>query len=192
MNPIHSHLAVPILGCVVLAIAPAVEARAEGALSLTGEISADIAYRLRIDFATTVNDRTCQFDDYITGMWIPQVESRYEAPSVTGTEHVIQATLTPPSPNTACGWRPKVIHLCVGPRTGRDVDFSCRPLFLLTPFGETLPTRLTISCDIGRWLCVTPDGEDPALQVNSLEGATRLDLVVGIPNRDSGARHSRK
>src|ERR1700742_4165233 len=82
-------------------------------LAIQGKISPQMRYRLKIDYTTTANDHACQFDDYITGMWDPKSETRYEAPAIKGGRHSLSIPLGHPGGAGACGWRPSVIAACV-------------------------------------------------------------------------------
>lgn len=146
-------------------------------LHMSGTISPDMRYRIRIDYFTTVNDRACQFEDQITGMWIRQVESRVEAPRIIGESHSLSVSLTRPPGAGACEWRASVVHICAGPRDGADADLNCRSLFVTTPFAEAPAPAVKLGCDRQTWNCITPENRDPTQQVSSVAADIRLDLV---------------
>ncbi len=148
-------------------------------LAFAGRIDPALRYRVRVDYATSVNDRACQVDDYITGMWIPQLESRFEAPTIAGATHGFTTPLARPSGTGACAWTPKVVFLCLGPRTAADDALACKALMMFTPVGEDPPAAVALTCDAAVGACVDAGGRDPARQVRALTGPIQLDVAAG-------------
>jgi hypothetical protein len=173
-----------IVGVLLAAAGPALAAQGD-AISLSGKISQDMRYRLRIDYATTVNDQSCQFEDQITGMWIRQLESRYEAPQIDGGAHGLTVSIGHPGGPGVCDWRPSVVYLCVGARTAADEALNCRSLFVVTPFASLPSQSISLTCEPQSWTCITTDGRDPTQQVSGLGGQFRLDIASGALKSDS-------
>jgi hypothetical protein len=173
-----SHWIVAIVGACTMLCAPALASAGTGdILALQGQISPDLKYRIRIDYSTSTNDHACQYDDYITGMWIPQVESRYEAPEISGDRHRLSTPLGRPDGAGACGWRPLVVALCVGLRNASDEATACRTLFLIRPDSESAPEAISLTCDIASWICVDSAGRAAARQVGAIGEPVRLDVL---------------
>jgi hypothetical protein len=151
-----------------------------GTLELAGHLDADIRYLLRLDYATTVNDRSCQFEDTITGLWIARLESRFERPEIEGDTHRLRISLSHPGGMGACEWRPSVIYLCVGPRDAADSAINCHPLFTLTTLADRPPpATLALICEPKFWNCVSQERRSPTREVSRFDAVIRLDISTG-------------
>lgn len=143
-------------------------------LALRGRLSVDLTYAARIDYATTVNARACQQDDYITGMLIPLADSRYVTPTVAGERHELSAPLAKPGADPACGWRPKAVYLCVGPRDAGPPRDHCSLLFLMRADAPAPRPALALACAKA---CTLAGGGDPRQEVGGLPSPVQLDLL---------------
>jgi hypothetical protein len=162
-----------------LAVSPtAIAADGEQVLSLEGRISPQAQYLIRVDYATTVNDRSCQFEDSITGLWIRKLDSRYEHPTINGDSHSLKIPLTHPGGVGACSWQPSVVYACVGPRGAADAAASCTPLFVMTPLGGKPAASISLACDPQSWRCATTDGKIPGQEVSGFPDPIRLDIAA--------------
>jgi hypothetical protein len=167
------------VGCAGGASGAAEPANEADSLVLAGHLSAQLAYRIRVDFATTLNDGACKFDDSITGMWVPLVESYYYQPTVSGDEHHLRIPLERPGPPDRCNWKPTTAYLCVGPRDSREPDSTCTPLLVARAAGHPPARSVAILCDPAKWVCVTAQRRDPVQEVDDLHQSLDLDISVG-------------
>lgn len=177
MRPTAAIAAVALGLTVVLASSASAEPPAP-TLSLHGRVAADLSYRVRVDHATTANDQACKFDDQITGMWVPLVESRFHDPVVEAGEHRVTVPLTSGAAGP-CGWRPVSAFLCIGWRGDAQPASDCKPLLVVRPGVEAPAADIKVICDPERRVCVTPDNTDPVQEVGALAGDLQLDLTVG-------------
>ena len=143
--------------------------------ALHGRIATSLRYRLRIDYATTAAEPSCQFDDYITGLSIAQTTSLYGAPEIRDGRHSLTMPLSYPGHADSCGWQATTIYLCVGAATAPDPALSCQPWFVMRPAAETAPAAVTLACDAAG-VCTDRAGRAPVLQVERIDRPIALDL----------------
>ncbi len=161
-----SWMVVPFLSLVVTA-----EAGTEKILELQGRISEQATYRVQVDFATTVNDRACQFEDYITGMWIAQRQTQFFPAQISGKTHRARVDLNYLGDGAACGWQPAVISVCVGSRSAEQAPAYCHALYVMQAHGGSEPAAATMHCDTQSWVCTDASGS--ALPRQGIAGFTK-------------------
>jgi hypothetical protein len=103
----------------------------EGHLELSGDLDIDVVVSARLQYATTVNARACQYDDEITGMRIPMREDKDFAMEATPGRYRILIPLARPGGVTDCGWSPRTLLLCVS-RPRRAAVVNCLAMFVVS------------------------------------------------------------
>ena len=161
----------------LLSLAVTAEAAAEKILALQGRISEQATYRVQVDFATTVNDRACQFEDYITGMWIAQRQTQFFPAQISGKTHHARIDLNYPGDAVTCGWQPAVISICVGSRSADQAPAYCHALYVMQAHGGSEPAAAKMYCDTQSWVCTDASGSAiPRQSVAGFNKPVALDI----------------
>jgi hypothetical protein len=151
-------------------------------LTIEGSIDPLLAYKLRVDYHTTLDDRRCKFEEDITGMWVPMKESRYLIPKIEGTKHYLRDGLSHPEANGQCRWRAGVVSICPLSRQGAPLHAGCQPIFILREVPDKVPAAISIVCELSSGVCSGVRQSQLPLTIQLPQGNLRLDLSVG-PDR---------
>lgn len=148
----------------------------EPAVTIGGKIAPPLGYRLKVEYANTVNRRQCQFLDEITGMWVPLRHTATYTPELTGDRHFVSAPLHLGS--DACMAEVKTINLCIANEASDDQRERCQPLIIFTP-GPAENEPLSVSCDPASLVCLSNPDKSIIRRFRPPEtGHVQLDIVT--------------
>jgi len=147
-------------------------------LLISGDISPEFTYKVRVDYATTLNSRGCQYEDYITGMWIAEKDHREFTPTHGRGNHSLALPLSREGAKAECAWQPQVISLCLQSRATGKALSGCQALFILRPEAPAAAPRYSVHCDPGSGTCTLADGAPVRQTVHQPEGEVVVDIVA--------------
>jgi hypothetical protein len=146
-------------------------------LGFHGGIDGSLGYRIDVEFTTSVNQRSCQFADYITGMWVPLRESVSLTPRIEAGSHYVRVPLVHPGGAGECGWTPAVLSLCAGPAAGDASQYRCHALYVMQRGNDGPPADRKLSCSAGTSICTAPDGTAiDAQRISLFDREVRIDI----------------
>lgn len=142
-------------------------------LIVEGSIPAGLGYVLEAGYITSVNDRACQYNNYITGLWDPMDATARLQPTMSVGHHRAAVPLRLPDEATACGWKLKSLAVCAtsGAREAR----ACNTLFIAQAGAPPLEPSLVLECDVDQPSCSLPPDHSRGHEL--AEAATRLELT---------------
>lgn len=147
-----------------------------GTLVLAGKIAPSLSYNLQLDYKTSVNTQQCQYQDYITGMWIPLTQVLDLPAGKVTHRHLTNIPTTPPDVEGSCQWQLSTLSLCPINRASQRPLGNCQAIFLQQQAGEKSVQAHTINCSLKNGVC-EGDSNTP-LRVSADFTAEQLELNI--------------